>query len=54
VVDSKLLPYVIDVSDVLAALTPHEIKDQFYATKDKVKAVWSAHNTRKPEGLRHE
>jgi membrane protein required for colicin V production len=54
VVDSKLLPYVINVSDVLAALTPREIKDQFYATKDKVKAVWSAHNTRKPGELRHE
>lgn len=54
VLDSKLLPYVIDVADVLAALTPREMKDQFYATKDKVKAVWSAHNTRRPEGLRHE
>lgn len=54
VVDSKLLPYVIDVADVLAAMTPHEMKDQFYATKDKVKADWSAHNARKPEGLRHE
>ena len=54
VVDSKLLPYVIDVSDVLAAITPREMKDQFYATKDKVQAVWSAHNTRKPDGLRHE
>jgi hypothetical protein len=48
------LPYVINVSDVLAAVTPHEIKDSFYATKDKVKAVWSAHNTRKPGELRHE
>jgi uncharacterized membrane protein required for colicin V production len=54
VVDSQLLPYVINVSDVLAALTPHEIKDQFYATKDKVKAVWSAHNTPKTVELRHE
>ena len=54
VVDSKVLPYVINVSNVLAAMTPHEIKDQFYATKDKVKAVWSAHNTRKPAELRHE
>jgi membrane protein required for colicin V production len=54
VVDSKILPYVINVSDALAAMTPHEIKDQFYATKDKVKAVWSAHNTRKPAELRHE
>jgi membrane protein required for colicin V production len=54
VVDSKFLPYVIDVSDVLAALTPREIKDQFYATKDRVRAVWSAHNTRRPGELRHE
>ncbi|MGA2881829.1 MAG: CvpA family protein [Bryobacteraceae bacterium] len=54
VVDSRFLPYVINVSDVLAAVTPHEIKDSFYATKDKVKAVWSAHNTRKPGELRHE
>lgn len=54
VLDSKLLPYVIDVSDVLAAMTPREIKDQFYATQDKVKSAWSAHNARKLEGLRHE
>jgi len=54
VLDSKFLPYVINVSDVLAAVTPREIKDQFYATKDKVKAVWSAHSLRKPEELRHE
>jgi len=54
VVDSRLLPYVINVSDVLAAVTPREIKDSFYATKDRVKAVWSAHNTRKPGDLRHE
>jgi len=54
VVDSKLLPYVINVSDVLAALTPREMKDQFYATKDKVKAIWSTHDTRKTVELRHE
>ena len=54
VVDSKLLPYVIDVSDVLAALTPREIKDSFYATQDKVKAVWTAHDAHKLEGVRHE
>lgn len=53
VVDSKLLPYVINVSDVLAALTPREIKDSFYATKDKVKAIWSQHTSHKPE-VRHE
>ena len=53
VVDSKLLPYVINVSEVLAALTPREIKDSFYAAKDKVKASWLARNAHKPE-IRHE
>jgi membrane protein required for colicin V production len=54
VVDSKLLPYVINVSDVLAALTPREIKDSFYAAKDKIKQVWSEHSSHKLEGARHE
>jgi membrane protein required for colicin V production len=54
VVYSKLIPYVINVSGVFAALTPREIKDSFYATKDKVKAAWSQETARKPEGLRRE
>lgn len=54
VVNSKMMPYVIDVAELFAALTPHEIKDAFYATKDKVKTAWTQHTTRKPEGLRHE
>lgn len=54
VVDSTMLPYVINVSGVLAVLTPHEIKDQFSTTKDKIKAAWSAQNPNKAEGLRHE
>jgi len=53
VVDSKLLPYVVYVSDVLAVLTPREIKDSFYSTRDKAKAMWSAHPAHKPE-VRHE
>jgi membrane protein required for colicin V production len=54
VVDSKLLPYVVSASGVFAALTPREIKDAFYATKDKLNADWAQHTSRKPEGLRHE
>ncbi len=54
VVDSKLMPCVINVSGIFAALTPREIKDAFSATKDKVKADWSQHTARKPEGLRRE
>jgi len=48
------MPYVINVSGIFAALTPREIKDAFYAAKDKVKADWSEETARKPEGLRHE
>lgn len=54
VVDSKLMPYVVDVSGVVAALTPREVKDGFYATRDKVRVAWSHHAERAPEGLRHE
>jgi membrane protein required for colicin V production len=54
VVDSQFMPYVISVSGIFAALTPREIKEAFYATKDKVKAIWSRQTARKPEGLRHE
>jgi len=45
---------VINVSGVFAALTPRQIKDAFYATKDKLKADWLQQKGRKPEGLRHE
>ena len=54
VVNSKLMPYVIDVSGVLAAMTPREIKDAFYDARDKVKKSWSEHASEKPGGLRRE
>jgi membrane protein required for colicin V production len=54
VVDSKLMPYMISASGIFAALTPREIKDDFYATRDKVNAAWAQHSARKPEGLRRE
>jgi membrane protein required for colicin V production len=54
VVNSKLLPYVINVSYVLAAMTPHEIKDRFYAAEDKVKSAWNAHEEPKRLESRHE
>jgi len=54
VVNSKLMPYVISVSGIFAVLTPREIKDSFSATKDKVKADWSAQTAQKPEGARQE
>jgi membrane protein required for colicin V production len=51
VVDSKLLPYVINVSELFAALTPREVKGAFYATKEKVKGAWESHT---PEHTAHE
>ena len=53
IVESKMLPYVMDASNVLAAATPHEIKDAFRETKDKVKKIWDDLR-RKPELLRRE
>lgn len=41
IVQSKTLPYVIDTSSVLSAVTPHEVKDAFRETRQKVKKMWS-------------
>ena len=41
IVNSRTLPYVIDTSSVLAAITPHEIKDAFRQTRERVKKIWS-------------
>ena len=54
VLDSKLMPYMLDASNVLAALTPREIKEAFRDTKDKVRKAWSdAHAPASPQ-VRHE
>jgi membrane protein required for colicin V production len=47
-VDSKFLPYVVDASNVLALGTPHQIKDAFRDTRDKVKHIWEEQVGRKP------
>ncbi len=55
VTDSKVLPYVSEASSVLAAMTPHEIKDAFRDTEDKAREAWSENARRRPaEGLRRE
>ena len=54
VVDSKLLPYIAGASDLLAAMTPHEIKDAFRDGKEKAEKVWSEHARREAMGLRRE
>ena len=45
VLDSRLMPYMLDASNVLAALTPREVKDAFWDTKEKVKKAWSDRST---------
>ena len=47
-VDSKFLPYVVDASNVLALATPHQVKDAFRDTRDKVKHIWEDQVSRKP------
>ena len=53
IVESKAMPYVLDASNVLAAVTPHEIKEAFRDTKEKVKKLWRENTTHQPE-VRHE
>ena len=53
IVESKMLPYVVDASNVLASATPHEIKDAFRETKEKVKKIWDDLR-HKPGRLRRE
>jgi len=53
VVESRLMPYMIDASNILAALTPREVKDAFHDTADKVKKSWADHNPENPR-VRHE
>jgi membrane protein required for colicin V production len=48
ITDSKMMPYVIDASNILTDITPHEIREAFQDTKDKVKRVWSEHGASSP------
>ena len=48
---SRTLPYVIGTSSVLTAITPHEVKDAFQQTKEKLKKIWSDRLQRKPNDV---
>jgi membrane protein required for colicin V production len=54
VTDSKLLPYFAGFSDLMAALTPHEVKDAFQSTKEKAEKAWAEKARLHPEPPRHE
>jgi membrane protein required for colicin V production len=47
-VDSRFLPYVVDASNVLSLATPHQVKDAFRDTRDKVKHIWEEQVSHKP------
>jgi membrane protein required for colicin V production len=49
ITDSKMLPFVIDASNILSDITPREVRDAFQDTKDKVKRIWSEHGSEKVE-----
>lgn len=41
VVRSRLAPYVIEAANVLTAVAPHEVKDEFHRRYDQVKRIWN-------------
>lgn len=54
IAESKLMPYVADAANIIALLTPREVKDAFREAKEKAEKLWSERSKRPPEGLRHE
>jgi membrane protein required for colicin V production len=52
VVDSRLAPYVIDASHVIASMAPRELKDGFRKHYDRVKSIWEDAMKREHAGVR--
>ncbi len=40
IVDSRMMPYVLQASRVLAEMTPKELKDAFEAAEGRLKGIW--------------
>ena len=40
VVNSRLAPYVIDTARLMAGMAPHELKEGFRASYEKIKEIW--------------
>jgi membrane protein required for colicin V production len=40
IVQSRLAPYVMDMARFVAAISPHDLKEGFHKTYEKVKTVW--------------
>ena len=41
IVDSRIAPYVVDASRLVAALAPHELREGFRRTYEQVKSAWT-------------
>ena len=41
IVDSRIAPYVVDASRLVAGLAPHELREGFRRTYDQVKSAWT-------------
>lgn len=54
VAGSKWMSHLASISNILAAMTPREIKDNFRQTKEKVQKMWSEQRSYAPTSLRHE
>ncbi len=55
VVESRSLPYVVDVAGVLAAMTPHDIKDTFRDAREKAQKEWESQRlSKQPPHARRE
>jgi len=50
IVGSRLAPYVVDASRLVAAMAPHELKEGFRKTYEQVKSAWS---DALEKGMRH-
>jgi membrane protein required for colicin V production len=50
IVDSRIAPYVVDASRLVAAMAPHELKEGFRKTYEQVKSAWS---DALQKGMRH-
>lgn len=54
-VNSKLLPYVVSTSGVLAALAPHELRESFHEGVRQIEKMWTdIKPKKKPERLKEE
>lgn len=40
IVQSRMMPYVLGVSRVMAEMTPKELKDAFQSTEGRLKGIW--------------